>query len=75
MTERGISRILRAAYHAEMGAYRSLMSASRFMNPVGTGGDTIESEAREKKRKMTERSKEFRRTWDAGQGTRKKRTA
>ena len=50
-----------------MGAYRSLMSASRC--------DTIESEAREKKRKMTERSKEFRRTWDAGQGTRKKRTA
>ena len=38
MTERGISRILRAAYHAEMGAYRSLMSASRFMNPVGRGG-------------------------------------
>ena len=97
MTERGISRILRAAYHVEMGAYRSLMSASRFMNPVGRGAIRsasiaarkmakanqlrlglelrIESEAREKKRKMTERSKEFRRTWDAGQGTRKKRTA
>jgi allophanate hydrolase subunit 2 len=84
-----------------MGAYRSLMSASRFMNPVGRGAIRsasiaarkmakanqlrlglelrIESEAREKarekKRKMTERLKEFRRTWDAGQGTRKKRTA
>jgi len=37
MTQKGITRVLTAAYHAEMSAYRSLLTASSFSNPVGRG--------------------------------------
>jgi hypothetical protein len=48
ITERGIARILKAAYHAEMSAYRSLMAASSFSNPVGRGAIRSASLARRK---------------------------
>ena len=37
MTKKGISRILNAAFRAEMSAYSSLIRAARFSNPLGRG--------------------------------------
>lgn len=54
ITEKGIARVLNAAYHAEMAAYRSLMRASSFSNPVGRGAVRSSALARRKMAKANQ---------------------